>query len=388
MAAMAATAPAVANAPTPPPKLIATAAKHTATLQSAASDAPCMGNLEAVIETLRASPNVQAREAAVQSLWGVAASETGQIAIREAGGVPLLVRELPRLAAAKALQRLACDAYNEDAIREAGGVAALVALVADASAPADAREAASNALQNLANEDNAANQAAIRECGGLQALASLLSEGSRAAAEALQNLRTDATNAAALDALAASGRFPGAAREACDFGRRERVLPANWDPAVRFTDRFLHEAVLADGPWAIHCALFAPPRPTGAVRIDAVTRPGHPCVGQRGLFAAAALRTGARLLRYCGVSQPRCGDDGDGGYRFALKGELEIDIDALCAGNESRFINDYRGTADRPNVQFIEARSDAGELEVWVEVQRPIAAGEEILVSYGSRYFV
>ena len=338
-----------------------------------------------MVQTLRSSPDVHAREAAVQALWSAAANEAGQIAIREAGCLPLLVRELPGLYAAKALQRLACDVDNEDAIREAGGVSALVALVADASAPADAREAASYALQNLANIDNAANQAAIRESGGLEVLAALVGEGSGAAAAALHNLRTDAANAAALDALVASGRYPGAAR---DFGRHERVLPLNWDPAVRFTDRFLHEGVLADEAWAMHVALCAPPIPTATVTIKNVTRPGHPCAGQRGLFAAAALRPGARLLRYCGVTKPRRGDGGDGGYRFALKGGLEIDVDALCAGNESRFINDYRGVADRSNVQFVEARSDAGEMEVWVEVLHAIAAGEEILVSYGSRYFV
>jgi len=337
-----------------------------------------------MVQTLRSSPDVHAREAAVQALWSAAANEAGQIAIREVGCLPLLVRELPGLYAAKALQRLACDVDNEDAIREAGGVSALVALVADASAPADAREAASYALQNLASEDNAANQAEIRESGGLEALASLVGEGSGAAAAALRNLRTDTTNAAALDALAASGRFPGATR---DFGRRERVLPPNWDPAVRFTDRFLHEGVLADEAWAIHCALVAPPRPTVAVRINTV-RPGHPCAGQRGLFAGAELRPGARLLRYCGVVLPRRGDGGDGGYRFALRGALEIDVDALHAGNESRYINDYHGTGARANVQFVEARSDASEMEVWVEVLHAIAAGEEILVSYGSRYFV
>ena len=74
-------------------------------------------------------------------------------------------------------------------------------------------------MQNLATEANTANMTAIRDCGGLGALALLLGSGghhggklAKAAAGALQNLRTDATNASALDALASSGEFPGAAR--------------------------------------------------------------------------------------------------------------------------------------------------------------------------------
>ena len=180
-------------------------------------------------------------------------------------------------------------------------------------------------------------------------------------------------------------------RGACDVGRREVVLPTDWDRSIRFTDRLLlDEAVLGDDQWAIHRALHAPPRPTRAVRIGLITRVGHPCVGQRGLFATAGLAVGTRLINYSGVAKPYQGGD-DGGYVYALKGlacSIQIDIDAGRAGNESRYINDYRGTgAGRPNVQFMEERNEAGELEVYIEVEKPIAALEEILISYGSGYF-
>jgi len=71
----------------------------------------------------------------------------------------------------------------------------------------------------------------------------------------------------------------------------------------------------------------------------------------------------------------------------ALANASQVDVDAALAGNESRFINDYRGVAARPNVQFVETRSALGAADVWVQVLRAVSVDEEILVSYGSRYF-
>ena len=99
---------------------------------------------------------------------------------------------------------------------QASTIASLVAMIADVTVPVPAREAACGTLQNLASEDNAENQAAIREAGGLRALAVLIGNGEqtvamaaaqKAAVEALHNLRTDATNAAALETLAQT--YPG-----------------------------------------------------------------------------------------------------------------------------------------------------------------------------------
>lgn len=61
---------------------------------------------------------------------------------------------------------------------------------------------------------------------------------------------------------------------------------------------------------------------------------------------------------------------------------------AQHAGNESRYVNDHRGVATVKNVQLVEIRSRAGELQVWMEALRTIHSGEEILTHYGSRYSV
>ena len=56
-------------------------------------------------------------------------------------------------------------------------------------------------------------------------------------------------------------------------------------------------------------------------------------------------------------------------------------------GNETRFINDFRGIAPAPNVAFVEYHHHVtGELAVAVVSLRLLRPGEEILVSYGRKY--
>ena len=53
-----------------------------------------------------------------------------------------------------------------------------------------------------------------------------------------------------------------------------------------------------------------------------------------------------------------------------------IEIDAKFVGNESRFINDYRGISPKPNVEFC-TKADA-QKGIWVTVKSPLtyAAGK------------
>ena len=65
-----------------------------------------------------------------------------------------------------------------------------------------------------------------------------------------------------------------------------------------------------------------------------------------------------------------------------------IDIDAARCGNEGRFVNDYHGTAERPNAQFWPYFDvTTGEKRIAVKTIRPIPQGDEILVDYGGSYF-
>lgn len=63
-------------------------------------------------------------------------------------------------------------------------------------------------------------------------------------------------------------------------------------------------------------------------------------------------------------------------------------IDASTMGNEARFINDYRGVRNKPNVIFSDVRTESGamRMSIWSSGDE-INKGEEILVSYGKAWW-
>ena len=115
-------------------------------------------------------------------------------------------------------------------------------------------------------------------------------------------------------------------------------------------------------------ALPIPPNitkgPCSLVKITAIISSSHPAVGQSGLFAAKDLKPGTFILQYLGEihASPNPLQSGNGeedphassNYDLSLDRESRIGIDADERGNEARFINDYRGVAERPNAEFKE----------------------------------
>ena len=63
-----------------------------------------------------------------------------------------------------------------------------------------------------------------------------------------------------------------------------------------------------------------------------------------------------------------------------------IEIDAKFVGNESRYINDYRGIAPQPNVELCTKADAQKGIWVAVKVAKDICYGEEILVNYGEEF--
>ncbi|KAL2913474.1 hypothetical protein HK105_206934 [Polyrhizophydium stewartii] len=124
------------------------------------------------------------------------------------------------------------------------------------------------------------------------------------------------------------------------------------------------------------------------VRICEITDERHPSHGQRGLYAAHALAAHTHVLDYRGVVQS---DDGaavaESDYSVHMHGALSVD--AAAAGNEARFINDFRGVAGRPNVALDTYRDAAdGRVRVGVfTLNAAVAAGEELLVTYGRAFW-
>ncbi|KIW05655.1 uncharacterized protein PV09_03521 [Verruconis gallopava] len=141
--------------------------------------------------------------------------------------------------------------------------------------------------------------------------------------------------------------------------------------------------------------------PSSNVEIRTIAVSTHPAYGQHGLFARKDLPPGSFILFYVGVVHTEEDSDCTSDYDLSLDRELGVGIDAAKAGNEARFINDYRGiSAKGPNAEFREVWVDRGKdvyerrMAVFVlpagksgKRASGIRKGEEILVSYGKGFW-
>ena len=131
----------------------------------------------------------------------------------------------------------------------------------------------------------------------------------------------------------------------------------------------------------------------------------HPANGQYGLVARVHLPADSFILPYIGkvhLNDPSDTDDSSD-YDLSLDRDLGLSIDAAQAGNEARFINDYRGIAAGPNAEFRdcwvrmpesaprrwERRTAIFVLPAGRSGKRGggIRAGEEIVVNYGRGFW-
>ncbi|KAI1476203.1 hypothetical protein F4774DRAFT_255913 [Daldinia eschscholtzii] len=146
-----------------------------------------------------------------------------------------------------------------------------------------------------------------------------------------------------------------------------------------------------------------PRGPSALARIIPIANPSHPAHGQSGLFAARALPPGSLVLPYYGVVHsalpPHSAAHEKSDYDLWLDRDAALAVDAASAGNEARFVNDYRGIAARPNCEFRECwdlRRGEKCMAVFVlpagknagkKASAGIAKGEELLVSYGKGFW-
>lgn len=141
--------------------------------------------------------------------------------------------------------------------------------------------------------------------------------------------------------------------------------------------------------------------PSPLVKIVEIQDPGHPANGQHGLFAAQHLCPDTFILFYLGHVHGSSDADPNSDYDLSLDSELGIGVDSSKMGNEARFINDFRGVADRPNAEFRDVWVGIGKnifekrMAVYVlpagksgKRSKGIAKGEEILVSYGKGFWM
>ncbi|TPX32225.1 hypothetical protein SmJEL517_g04656 [Synchytrium microbalum] len=124
-----------------------------------------------------------------------------------------------------------------------------------------------------------------------------------------------------------------------------------------------------------------------SVVIRPIAAQSHPANGQYGLFAAKKIAPYAHVLNYNGlvVLDEHASPTSD--YCFRVNSFLAIDAE-FC-GSQARFINDYRGVAQRANAEFKVFR-DAKKGGVCVGVfslKEGIGKGQEILLSYGKGFW-
>ncbi|TKA80498.1 hypothetical protein B0A55_02304 [Friedmanniomyces simplex] len=200
----------------------------------------------------------------------------------------------------------------------------------------------------------------------------------------------------------------------------QQQVPKNWPEDITYlTDNTYSTRVTADQRTALSRTLSADATwtqipaasiqaPTPLLEIRTIADEKHPAVGQRGLFATQHLAPDAFICLYLGHVHTNSMSDQDphSDYDLSLDPNLGLSVDAAHAGNESRFTNDYRGIAERPNAEFRDcyvevacAKRAAGrkwERRVAVFVlsagkagkrKAGVGVGEEVLVSYGKGYW-
>ena len=167
-----------------------------------------------------------------------------------------------------------------------------------------------------------------------------------------------------------------------------------WPAGFRYTHEY---AWAPDVPAATRAECAGTARParrapvrSRAVEVRRITDGTHPACGEHGLFAARRLAYGARALDYVGAVSTAEGEDRSSDYVCEFGADGELALDALRVGNEARFINDFRNTGRRPNVEFRLRRSArAAEMRqgVYVCAKEGVRAGDELLISYGKPFW-
>ncbi|KAF6766933.1 SET domain protein [Kalmanozyma brasiliensis GHG001] len=154
----------------------------------------------------------------------------------------------------------------------------------------------------------------------------------------------------------------------------------------------------------------------------------HPAAGSFGLFAAADMPSDTFIRPYLGVLHTKADADFYSTYDLSLCHDsrlhslsprpdttprpdaeriaeqvesLSIDqepkdptalyLDSRYWGNESRFVNDYRGIALKANVEFrsfVQLSEDEERYQMGLFAVRPIRKGQELVINYGKSFWV
>tara|TARA_Y100000813_G_scaffold194440_1_gene174818 strand:- start:264 stop:743 length:480 start_codon:yes stop_codon:yes gene_type:complete len=148
--------------------------------------------------------------------------------------------------------------------------------------------------------------------------------------------------------------------------------PKNWPPEIEYINFMHYKKSVPRKPFIKN------------VKIKIIDDEKHILKGEYGLFAENKLEKYQVLGEYTGIISS------NGGRYVAGFNGLEktnyFGIDALKAGNELRFINDYRNIKNDANVILKNTYIDKRP-KILVVVKEDIEPDEEILLDYGNDYY-
>ncbi|KAJ3254348.1 hypothetical protein HK103_007230 [Boothiomyces macroporosus] len=169
------------------------------------------------------------------------------------------------------------------------------------------------------------------------------------------------------------------------------ALPKNWPKEIRY---------LNSNEWKQPPALYTSPSatdkdilsydanitgPCKLVRITRITDESHPAFPAYGLYSTAVIPAKTLILNYIGVveSEQEASQTSD----YILHFDKEFSVDAEFAGNEGRFVNDFRGIGEKPNVKFELYKNKKGQVNMGIWSIAKIPKGTELLVTYGKGFW-
>jgi len=180
-------------------------------------------------------------------------------------------------------------------------------------------------------------------------------------------------------------------------------LPKSWPDDIQFLNQPQYTSTVTkvikktiNDPFMGSVSVPCPLSPCQLVLIRTINELSHPAHLQRGLFAAKNLEPTSLIILYIGLVHTMEDTNPNSSYDLSLESSLGVGVDATKMGNEARFINDYRGIADRPNAEFKDVWVRVGretERRIGVFVlggkgrEKGIKKGQEILVSYGKGFW-
>ncbi|KAH6602934.1 hypothetical protein BASA61_000611 [Batrachochytrium salamandrivorans] len=183
--------------------------------------------------------------------------------------------------------------------------------------------------------------------------------------------------------------------------KRKSALPKGWPSTLTFTDALIwvkevprqQQAALTERHDHKRISTLRSHTrpltrgPNRQTQIRLVSDPKHPAFGQRSLHASINIPPHTHIIDYIGIVTPSSISSTTSDYIISFYDDLAID--AELTGNEARFVNDYRGVADRPTVQFdlyqdpVTGRIAMGLWSLGMRIMK----GDELLVSYGKGFW-